>query len=286
MMIGTHFHCPVVDGHFMSKTPRVDATFGDKRCKAYIVVFLTIFGVVGAKENSLAQDKAVVEGPPRPEQAVASVSLNEDSSSLAESETIEGEKSILLAAARAFSKGDEEAAGQLLSAWLAANPTDPGGLDLQAKMLERVGKKDEAFGVLQLWVKAHPGHLLGRMRLADALAERGNLTEAIEHYGYIVQRQPGFKDAVVRLVYAFAALGDLPTAGQWLARLDPDDVTHPGFYFGRAAIEFARGDEAAVDQILSRARTLYGGDSFMMHEPRFLQALRAILRVREHRGQP
>jgi tetratricopeptide (TPR) repeat protein len=126
---------------------------------------------------------------------------------------------------------------------LDAAPDETYAIIIEAKLLEEMGRQDEAFARLEDMVKQNPYNRRLRLQYARLLT-RTDMPKAREQFGILVQQSPDDADLLLSLALVTKETGALDDAEQYFNQLLEigQHVQEAHFYLGQ--IEETRGDRA------------------------------------------
>jgi Flp pilus assembly protein TadD len=107
-------------------------------------------------------------------------------------------------------------------------------------------------------VAADPANALALRYWGDVYFDQKLFPQAREAYLKYERKSAGDPEALVLLAYTAIGSGDLSLAGSYAKQLIPFQEKHPGFYFVRAAIAKASGNEAEAERQLHVAQVNHG----------------------------
>ena len=159
---------------------------------------------------------------------------------------------VAVAALQANALGDAERAAR---AAVTASPRSATTHNVLGVVLDRSGRRDEAFDEFNTAVKLDPGFIGARNNLGRLLAERGQTSAAIAQFESVLKTDPSHVQAHYNLGALYSDAGDFAKAVDHFARarqVEPDDPQLALAYVNVAYRASRRDDANSVADWLER----------------------------------
>ncbi len=158
-----------------------------------------------------------------------------------------------------YKAGQLKAAMESVELALEDNPKSIDALELKGEILLAQAKPNDAAEVFNKELEIDPKHVSAFYHLGDAAFAERMWPDAIGCYGkFLSTTKDDPKDGLLKLVYCYVAMRDFAEAGKILTGLDPLDKAHPGYFFGKSALDRALGKTEDADELLQRAQAYHG----------------------------
>jgi tetratricopeptide (TPR) repeat protein len=161
---------------------------------------------------------------------------------------------VLECLARGYIRGQQlRDAIQACALWQSRDPEDPGPWLWRGRILERLGRSDEAQQAEQRAVDLAPEDPEARLALGNVLLQHWHAGDAAGQFRFVLDRSPDSLDALVGLAECHIARGEAAAALPLLDRVLTTNPSSPAALFlrGQAALEL--DDRAAAETWLRRA---------------------------------
>lgn len=176
----------------------------------------------------------------------------------------------------AFRAGQLEEAEQRVDALLTQATPPPRALELKGRILHARGRFKDAQDFYFRALEADPTLASAHFHLGESAFRLGDWADALQYYSVHLREQRGSRLTALKLIYCHVITGNLTEAARWMQALDPRDELDPAYYFARAALARASGKNPEAAEALRQARTLYGNEIYLRHEPDYLFVLRHL----------
>lgn len=170
-------------------------------------------------------------------------------------------------ALRAMYGGDLDKAMVLVDAQLAANPKSATSLMTKGRILLLQKKYTPAAEILFKALDSNPKLTEAYFYIGEAAFQEQSWPDALEAYSRYLPEAKDGRDTYLKVIYTKIAMQEFSEATKLLNRFDPMDLTHPGYYFGHAALDVALKKKDDADTLLRKAKTLYGIRMINRYQP-------------------
>lgn len=181
----------------------------------------------------------------------------------------------------AFKVGNYPQATTLIEALLQDNPKDGKTLELKGRLLHAQSKFAAADEVYFQILDMHPEQHSVHFYLGENSFKQRKWTDALQFYAVHMEQIGGSRDTLLKIIYCHVALKNKGAAARWQSKLNPSDDELPVWYFGRCAIAASKGDNAAQQEALRQARTIYGNDMVNVYMPDLVFLTSSLLKEKQ-----